>query len=145
MSFYAVKGFDEDLKCRDFQYEINKTYMMDCKPIICEQGFHCCIKLSDVFNYYPIVEWKPSTENDGFILKTVSTKNRYCIVEVLGDIDVDPHSSKLSTNKIRIVLELTRADIIRILNTERNEIANQYKIVDDWLQKAMHVKIEEDE
>lgn len=144
-SFYACKGFEHDLTCRGFQYEIGKTYTIEDKPKICEQGFHCCVKLSDVFAYYPIVEWKPSTENDEFMLKTVSTKNRYCIVEVLGDIDVDQHSSKLSTNKIKIILELTRADIIRILNTERVEIANRYKIVDDLLQKIMHVKTEEDE
>ena len=143
-SVYAYKGFEHDLTCKGFQYEVGKTYTMNGDPILCEQGFHCCVKLSDVFTYYPIVKWAPSAKNNGVIVETVSTKNRYCLVEVLGDVDVDPYSSKLSTNKINIILELTSTDIIRVLSNECEEAANRYKRVGDWLQKAMHVKIEED-
>lgn len=48
----AYKGFSGDMKCRDFQYEEGKTYGFDGKPILCECGFHACLSLSDVFNYY---------------------------------------------------------------------------------------------
>lgn len=143
-SLYAYKGFEHDLTCRGFQYEVGKTYTFNGDPILCDQGFHCCGKLSDVFTYYPIAKWEPSVENNGVIVKTVSTKNRYCIVEVLGDVDVDPYTSKMSTNKIKIVLELTSTDIISILNAEFDEADFYKKRIGDWLQKAMHVKIEED-
>ena len=33
------KGFDKNLKCRDFQYEIGKTYTED-KAELCNAGFH---------------------------------------------------------------------------------------------------------
>ena len=35
----SYKGFDKDLKCRDFQYEIGKEYE-EPKAVACNAGFH---------------------------------------------------------------------------------------------------------
>ena len=116
MSFYAFKGFDKDLKCRGFQYEIGKTYTMPEKPKICERGFHCCIKLSDVFRYYP--QWTWGIKRNGFVIPETRSpsENRYCLVEVCGDVDTDwddfPASSKIATNRIKIIKELSLKDVI---------------------------------
>ena len=48
----AYKGFNKDMTCSDFQYEEGKTYEFECEPILCKQGFHACLSLSDVFTYY---------------------------------------------------------------------------------------------
>ena len=32
--------------------EEDKTYEIDSEPELCKQGFHACLKLTDVFNYY---------------------------------------------------------------------------------------------
>lgn len=45
------KGFDKNLKCRDFQYEIGKTYEEPTAEL-CEKGFHACEYPLDVFGYY---------------------------------------------------------------------------------------------
>ena len=48
----AYKAFNADLTCREFQYEEGKTYEIKDKPKLCEHGFHACLRLTDVFNYY---------------------------------------------------------------------------------------------
>lgn len=52
----GYKGTDKDMKCHDFQYEIGKECSLpeDQDPIECAVGFHLCLNLSDVFNYYAI-------------------------------------------------------------------------------------------
>lgn len=83
----AYKAFDKNLTCRDFQYEIGKTYEMEDEPIICERGFHACTELDDVFKYYQF-----------------GRGTRICEVELLGDIDdMSQKDSKVATNKIKII------------------------------------------
>lgn len=52
MKELAYKGFDKDLKCRDYQYTIGKTEETD-KADLCEEGFHACEAPLNVFKYYP--------------------------------------------------------------------------------------------
>ena len=53
----AYKGFnrheDGTLWCRDFQYEVGKTYTFDGYPILCERGFHACHKPWQCWAFYP--------------------------------------------------------------------------------------------
>ena len=48
----AYKAFRADMTCRGFQYKEGETYEYEGEPILCEQGFHASLNLSDVFNYY---------------------------------------------------------------------------------------------
>ena len=48
----AYKAFNADMTCRCFHYEEGKTYENEGEPKLCKQGFHACLKLLDVFNYY---------------------------------------------------------------------------------------------
>lgn len=38
----TYKGFDKDLKCRGFQYEIGKEYTEKGEIRACRNGFHAC-------------------------------------------------------------------------------------------------------
>jgi hypothetical protein len=84
----AYKGFDKDLKCRDFQYEVGKEYE-EPKAKACESGFHACEQPLDVFNYYH--------PKDG---------SRFCVVEQSGKISKENGDSKVASSKIKIGAEI---------------------------------------
>ena len=50
----AYKGFGQDMKCRDFQFEEGKTYELPEgeKPQLCNNGFHACEAPIDCLKYY---------------------------------------------------------------------------------------------
>lgn len=47
----AYKGFNKDMTCRGFQYEVGKTYETD-EADLCNSGFHACKNPLDCFKYY---------------------------------------------------------------------------------------------
>ena len=50
----AYKGFDKNMRCKDFQYEEGKTYELPegQEASLCESGFHACEDPLDCFRYY---------------------------------------------------------------------------------------------
>ena len=90
----CFKGFDKDLKCRDFQYEIGKEYTEETADI-CNCGFHACEFPMDVFGYYP-----PSD-------------SRYCEVELEANDQKLSDDSKRVGKKISVKAEIGIAGIIK--------------------------------
>ncbi|HEX5464443.1 MAG TPA: hypothetical protein VFW88_06975 [Burkholderiales bacterium] len=91
----AYKGFDKDLKCRDFQYEIGKTYTHEGPVKRCSSGFHCCEYPLDVFGYYE------------------PTSSRYASVTASGKIsrEIDG-DSKIASAVLHIEAELRIPDLV---------------------------------
>ena len=89
----CYKGFDKDLKCRDFQYEIGKGYEEE-RAEICDTGFHACENPLDVFGYYAPAD------------------SRYCEVELDAN-DQKSDDSKRVGKKISIKAEIGIAGIIK--------------------------------
>ena len=90
----GIKGFNKDLKCRDFQYEVGKEYKMDGDVAICERGFHAIAEDEcplSVFDYYP------PCDNNGI-------SNRYCEVEVGGN--TEKRDEKIVGSEIKIGAEI---------------------------------------
>lgn len=51
----GYKGTDRDMKCQGFQYELGTTYQMPREKVSeCSTGFHLCLNMDDVQQYYPI-------------------------------------------------------------------------------------------
>ena len=92
----AYKGFDENLCCGGFQYEIGKEYVHEVEIECCENGFHACTNPFDVLDYY---------EADG--------KNRYCEVEQSGSIKTGNGDSKQASSKIKIKAEIGMAGLFK--------------------------------
>lgn len=88
----GFKGFDKDLKCRDYQYEVGKEFEEKGKIEACSNGFHFCENPLDVLGYYP-----PSMKKG---------LSRYCIVEGSGNIDKDGDDTKVACSKLHISAEI---------------------------------------
>ena len=71
----GYKAFDKDLKCRNFQYEIGKTYK-EKSAKLCANGFHYCENPIDVFNYYPPTSRFALVEASGIDKKTDTDSKR---------------------------------------------------------------------
>lgn len=51
----SYKGFDKNMQCRGFQYEVGKEYEMDGEIKCCERGFHACESPMEVWDYYDML------------------------------------------------------------------------------------------
>ena len=101
----AYKGFDKNLKCRDYQYEIGKTFEHDGAVKACESGFHACEYPLDVFSYYP-----PSS-------------SRFAIVKMHGETSKDSDDTKIASAKITIETEIKLPEIInRAVDWIKNKV-----------------------
>ena len=96
----AYKGFNPDMTCRGFQYEVGKEYEIEGDIQVCERGFHACEFPLEVLDYYPIFGDKG--------------ENKFCEVEQSGTVDKEEGSTKICSSKIKIKAELKLADLINL-------------------------------
>ena len=84
----TYKGFDKDLKCRDFQYEIGKAYENKRGASACNHGFHACEHPLNVFDYY------------------APAGSRFAIVGQSGELSRHDSDTKVASSKITIKAEI---------------------------------------
>ena len=84
----GYKGFDKDLKCRDFQYGVGEKYKHNGVVSCCDSGFHLCEHPLDVFGYYPPAD------------------SRFCEIAGYGDIDRCGVDSKVAVSRLKIKCEI---------------------------------------
>ena len=84
----GFKGFDKNMQCRGFQFEIGKTFKHKGKVQACKGGFHACEYPLDVFRYY-----SPAS-------------SRFATTEQHGDISRDSNDSKIASRSIHIKAEI---------------------------------------
>ena len=111
----AYKAFDENFRCRDFQYEVGKEYEIKGEIKCCERGFHACESPMEVFDYYDMFN------------------SRFAEVEQSGQIDKedDNKSTKICSSRIKIKAELKLADIINIGIEWLKDITSSSKVKAD--------------
>ena len=107
----AYKGFNKDLTCRGFQYEIGKEYE-EQEVSVCKSGFHACENPLDVLDYY-----------DDML------NNRFCKVEQSGTIKKENH--KQASSKIKIVAEIGFTGLFKAGIEWIKEITNPTHIIDE--------------
>ena len=92
----SYKGFDENMQCRGFQYEVGKEYEMYGNIKCCERGFHACESPMEILDHYDMLT------------------SRFAKVEQSGKIDKEEDSTKVCSSKIKIAAELKLGDIIKL-------------------------------
>ena len=109
----SYKGFDKDLCCRGFQYEVGKEYEIEGEIECCQKGFHACESPFEVFDYYDMLT------------------SRFCEVEQSGKIyREDDESTKVCSSKIKVKAELKLADLINIGVEWLKDVTSPNKIKD---------------
>ena len=96
----AYKGFDRNLCCRGFQYEVGEEYEMDGSVECCQRGFHACESPLEVLDHY-------------FLLDDASMA-RFCEVEQSGTLAGEQGSTKVASSKIKIKAELKFSDLVKL-------------------------------
>ena len=91
----AYKGFNKDMTCRGFQYEIGKAYETDAADL-CRIGFHACENPLDCFGHY------------------APGNSRYCEVEIEDNGQRSSEDSKVVGKKIKIGAELSTEQICKL-------------------------------
>lgn len=91
----TYKGFDKDLKCRGFKYEVGGEYEAKGEISACKNGFHACEVPLDVMTYYPPGD------------------SRYCEVEQSGTTSEGDEDSKVASQKIKIGEEIGLTGLIK--------------------------------
>lgn len=96
----VIKGYkvtDSEMKCRGFEYSLNKEYTHKGKVVICKSGFHFCKKLEDCFTYYDF-------------------KHTNRVFEVEGYGDYDFNDDKVTVEKIKFIRELNWFEVLSLVN-----------------------------
>ena len=89
----AYKGFDQDLKCRGFQFEIGKTYKHKGEVSVCNSGFHACENPLAVFEHYP-------------------PTSRFAIVKCAGKISKGINDKKIACGELTVEAEIRLPELI---------------------------------
>ena len=108
----AYKGFDKNMQCRGFRYEIGKEYDIEGEIELCGRGFHACKSPIEVWKFYDLI--------DG--------DNHFAEVELSGKIIEDKSSTKVCSSHIKIKNELSLTDMINIGNRYLKDTASSAKI-----------------
>lgn len=100
----AYKGMEFNMTCRDFKYEVGKTYKTD-KVKLCNCGFHACLNPQDVLDYYLEKEY-----------------SRYFKVKLSGKItQCSMWDTKVAATEIAILEEINIKELSNIKEWWKNE------------------------
>ena len=91
----SIKGFDKNLQCRGYQFELGKTYTHGSVVKVCDSGFHAVEYGIDAFSYYAPAD------------------SRYCVVEQYGDMEHHSGDTKIASASITIKAEIKIPQLVQ--------------------------------
>ena len=110
----SYKGFNKDMTCRGFQYEIGKEYEEE-NAKACECGFHACEYPLDCFSYY------------------APSQSEFCEVEQSGKISKSDKDTKVSSSKIKIGAKLDIARLVKsAIEFTKSQAINENNAIENY-------------
>ena len=95
MSLIGYKGFNKDLTCLGFQYQVGQTYTMQGSIELCARGFHFCQYPLDVLKYYNCSD--------------------HVYAKVLAEDHIIKDNTKCVTNRLTILELVTREQLVKAM------------------------------
>ena len=91
----SIKGFDKNLQCRGYQFELGKTYTHGSVVKVCDSGFHAVEYGIAAFSYYAPAD------------------SRYCVIEQFGDMERHYDDTKIASASITIKAEIKIPQLVQ--------------------------------
>ncbi len=92
----GIKGFDKNLRCQGYQFELGKEHVHDGPVKLCSTGFHFVENPLDVFGYY------------------APSESRYAEITADGLSDETRDDSKRVAKSLKITAELSLQNLCRL-------------------------------
>lgn len=121
----GYKGTGKNMCCREFQYELNRQFDMpeDVNIEECENGFHLCLNLHDVFGYYKIGNGHRFFKVKALVRKSDKEKYGKFINDELGWY-IGKYD-KIVAKSIIFISELTIDEVLK--DTDVDNLPEKYK------------------
>ena len=104
MRGYKALNKDMSTKYGNMTYELNKVYEIEVELIMCENGYHFCKELINVFNYYPL-------------------DSRVFEIDTL-DGEIIKKGDKYCTNRIKLIREVYKEEINKYIEDNLDILIN---------------------
>lgn len=124
----GYKGTDKTMCCKDYQYILGATHSLpdEEEVTLCKNGFHLCLNLQDVFEFYPIGQGNRFFKVRALVRKTdkeIYGKSDY--ISIGNDRYYNGTIRKIVAKSIVFVSELTVDEIL--VNTDVKNYPEHYK------------------
>ena len=111
MEITGYKGFDRNMKCKDFQFENGKTFTHSGTVSLCNSGFHFCENPLDVLRYYgPATSKYAEVKGDGVSDEKEQDSKR---VSSTLHVGADLSLSALIGLGVKFVLDRTKTEPVK--------------------------------
>lgn len=121
----GFKGTDKDMRCQDYQYELDKQFDLDedVEPVVCSKGFHFCKSLENVFRHYKIGDGHRFFEVEALVRKSdldPKKKDYAKYADVAWSLyhTSSHYDDKYAAKSIRFIRELSVDEVFGALGTD---------------------------
>lgn len=141
----GYKGTEKDMSCRGYQFELGFQYDVEDDEVVetCKSGFHLCLKLNDVFNYYGIGQGCRFFEVRALVRKDEADKYGTWFSD-MGMWGLGSRLDKLAAKSIEFVRELSVDEILQNQGVDDWSMEDKLKALEIGIDGARKLRLKDD-